>query len=437
MNKIVEQLTNDVPDGWLRASLAEVTEKIADRDHFTPIYVEHGIPIISPKDFDKNDKIKFYKCKFITEKAHELNRRKTDLAVNDIVFTRIGAGLGKACLVTPEMPEFSILHSAAMVRVSQKLVDPIYMVYVLKSDLLQKQISLEIQSIGVPDLGLDKINKFIGIFPEIKEQQKITKILTTVDDLIEKTEALIEKYQAIKQDMMHDLFTRGIDTNGQLRHSHHDAPHLYKQTELGWIPKEWDVKPFDVVCSRIKRGPSLSTNLLGRGVRYLTSDNVNDEGDVVWNVVKHLDVSANSLNSILKEGDVIINCVNSEALVGKTGYIGVLPEITTVGFNNFALEFNEDYVLSKYAFYFLGTDQYQRILKTFVKPAINQASFSGSDLFKTNVVVPKIDDQKKMIGYLDSLKEKRNKEIRYLDKLTEVKKGLMQDLLTGKVRVRI
>ena len=96
------------------------------------------------------------------------------------------------------------------------------------------------EATGVPSISRDYLRRIKFDYFEEKEQQKIAKILTTVDTLIEKTEALIEKYQAIKQGMMHDLFTRGIDTNGQLRPSHHDAPHLYKQTELGWIPKEWE-----------------------------------------------------------------------------------------------------------------------------------------------------------------------------------------------------
>ncbi len=79
-------------------------QKISDRDHYTPIYSENGYPIISPKDFNSEEEISFDKCKFVGEREHERNRRKTDLVTNDIVFTRIGAGLGKACIVTEDMP---------------------------------------------------------------------------------------------------------------------------------------------------------------------------------------------------------------------------------------------------------------------------------------------------------------------------------------------
>ena len=65
---------------------------------------------------------------------------------------------------------------------------------------------------------------------------------------MEQTEAAIAKYQALKQGMLHDLFTRGIDMEtGQLRPSYKDAPELYKKTELGFVPKEWEVGKFRIL----------------------------------------------------------------------------------------------------------------------------------------------------------------------------------------------
>ena len=110
--------------------------------------------------FDSNEKISFAKCKYISLKAHLKNRKKTDLEVGDLVFTRIGAGLGKVCIVEPWMPEFSILHSASMIRVKkERMLSPFLMEFI-KSNFLQRQIKVEVQSIGVPDLGLDKIKEF-------------------------------------------------------------------------------------------------------------------------------------------------------------------------------------------------------------------------------------------------------------------------------------
>jgi type I restriction enzyme S subunit len=76
--------------------------------------------------------------------------------------------------------------------------------------------------------------------PPINEQQQISKILDTLDTAICETESLIDKLKAIKQGLLHDLLTRGIEANGQLRPPQSEAPQLYKKSPLGWIPIEWE-----------------------------------------------------------------------------------------------------------------------------------------------------------------------------------------------------
>jgi len=100
-------------------------------------------------------------------------------------------------------------------------------------------------AINTSDLNTLKIT----IPTSFNEQRKIARILSTVDTVIEKTEAAIAKYKAIKAGMMRDLFTRGIDlATGKLRPSYEESPELYKPSDLGWIPKEWDVVRLDNVC---------------------------------------------------------------------------------------------------------------------------------------------------------------------------------------------
>ena len=144
---------------------------------------------------------------------HQKNRKKTDLEVDDIVFTRIGAGLGKAWLVTEDMPEFSILHSAAMIRPNVDYITPDFLLYFLKHDLLQRQISIEVQSIGVPDLGLDKINNFKTLIPDINEQNFINKKLNTINAQIEALYSSLYKSKTLKAGLMQDLLTGQVSIN--------------------------------------------------------------------------------------------------------------------------------------------------------------------------------------------------------------------------------
>ena len=72
-----------------------------------------------------------------------------------------------------------------------------------------------------------------------------------MDDLIERTEALIAKYRAIKQGLMHDLLTRGVDASGRLRPPREEAPGLYRESAVGWVPREWEVVPIEQLESSI------------------------------------------------------------------------------------------------------------------------------------------------------------------------------------------
>ena len=91
----------------------------------------------------------------------------------------------------------------------------------------------------VKHLSTKDIRKAKAKIPSAPIQKKIGAILNVIDQTIEKTEALIEKYQQIKAGLMHDLFTRGIGADGKLRPSREQAPELYQETPIGWIPKVW------------------------------------------------------------------------------------------------------------------------------------------------------------------------------------------------------
>ena len=76
--------------------------------------------------------------------------------------------------------------------------------------------------------------------PPENERNKINEVLDILNAQIRETEAIINKLQQVKQGLLHDLLTRGVDENGELRPSYQDAPELYKPSELGWIPKVWN-----------------------------------------------------------------------------------------------------------------------------------------------------------------------------------------------------
>jgi type I restriction enzyme S subunit len=105
------------------------------------------------------------------------------------------------------------------------------------------------EATGVPSISRDWLYRISFETPSFSEQRRVAEILTTLDETIEQTEALIAKYQQIKAGLMHDLFTRGVTSDGRLRPTRDQAPHLYKESPLGWIAKEWSIDSIRSITS--------------------------------------------------------------------------------------------------------------------------------------------------------------------------------------------
>lgn len=197
-----------IPKEWDIKPLSSVCQKIADRDHTTPVYVDDGVRMVSPIHFRGDDEIDFEACPRITKDAHRKNCLKTDIRAGDLILHRIGAGLGQIRRVTPDMPEFSILHSLAQVRTAPERITADFLYWVMQSNAVKTQISLGIQSIGVPDLGLDKIGNLLVLVPhDSDEQTKIAQRLSLVADFLKREIYALNKAKHLKFGLQDDLLT--------------------------------------------------------------------------------------------------------------------------------------------------------------------------------------------------------------------------------------
>ena len=96
-------------------------------------------------------------------------------------------------------------------------------------------LALQQQTTGIINLKFaEYLDARLELPADVQEQAKIAEILDTLDTAIRQTEAIIEKLKQVKQGLLHDLLTRGIDANGELRTPQSQAPHLYKDSPLGW-----------------------------------------------------------------------------------------------------------------------------------------------------------------------------------------------------------
>jgi type I restriction enzyme, S subunit len=218
---------------------------------------------------------------------------------------------------------------------SDKSVDPCFLQYLLRSDSVRKAVSDSIKgTTGLRNISLSHLAAHELRCPAPVEQRKIARILTTLDNLIEKTEALIAKYQAIKQGMMHDLFTRGIDAHGHLRPTPAEAPDLYKHSAPGWIPREWECMSFGTyILSGPQNGLYKPLSAYSDdGFPIVRIDGFYDGALCDSNTFRRLKLTSTELALYcIAEDDILVNRVNSIDFVGKSAIVNHLAEPTVMG----------------------------------------------------------------------------------------------------------
>lgn len=196
-----------IPVGWQVRELVSCVQKIADRDHTTPRYVREGVLMVSPVNLSDDEWIDFEHAKRISARDHAVNRKKTDLEPGDLIIHRIGAGLGQVRLISSKMPTFSILHSMAQIRPNPATMSGRFMLWALRDTRVQVQIEHGTQSIGVPDLGLDKIGALQIVVPELTEQRLISAALNSLQAKIHACNVELHKAKLTKLGLMDDLLT--------------------------------------------------------------------------------------------------------------------------------------------------------------------------------------------------------------------------------------
>jgi type I restriction enzyme S subunit len=314
--------------------------------------------------------------------------------------------------------------------------DKEYMYYLLQFH--EKDLERKGQPGTQVNLNTTIVENFEAYFPNtIPEQRIIARILSTVDAVIEKTEAAIAKYKAIKVGMMRDFFTRGIDlANGKLRPSYTDAPELYQQSELGMVPKEWDVVRIDQVSTFVTNGfvgvatPHYESR--DNGVKYLFGTNVRKD-EITFDDVRYVSrlFHNKQVKSQLRTGDM---------LTVQSGHIGtsaIVPE--NLGDANCHALIITRFVLPEifpwFISYYLNSDMGMHGLeKLFIGSTIQH--INTSELAKHLILKPAIEEQKEISKKINSIDALLRNEFMNFSKMQDLKQALMSDLLTGNVRVK-
>lgn len=412
-----------VPNGWVVKNLDSIY-RVIDSLHQTPSFSKDGeyrmvrVTDIKGKNLDLSNAVRVSKEVFLEYTKKYKPKR------NDILFSRVGS-YGISSFVDTDQ-EFCLGQNTVIAE-SNDQANPIYIFNVLKSEGIRRQVEKTVDGSSHKTVSL-KVIKYLKIpLAPRKEQNKIAQILSTWDQAISATEKLLENSQQQKKALMQQLLTgqkRLLDENGER------------------FSGDWNKVS---IASTFK----LITDYVASGSFATLKENVVVSEQVGFaHYVRQTDLAANFKNSTLKwvdeesynflkksnlyQGDILFTNIGD---LGKVYYMPALDKPATVAPNLVVLRVNTTNY-SKFIYYLLASEVGQREVNK-IKSGTGLPKISKTE-FKTMLFnIPPFEEQKRIAAIISTADSEIEVLHRKLDCLKQEKKALMQQLLTGKKRVKV
>ncbi len=283
-------------------------------------------------------------------------------------------------------------------------------------------------------IGKTELQDLRVLFLPEPEQRRIAEILDTADAAIQQTEALIAKLKQMKAGLLHDLLTRGLDEHGQLRDpvAH---PEQFKESPLGPIPATWKVSSVSAEFD-ISTGFTLGPHRRPRQSRrkYLRVANVQRERILLDDIAELEATDTEMVDRLLAEDDLLI--VEGHADAHEIGRCARVPaEAGGLTFQNHLFRLRSKRLLVRFALAWLNEQWVRAYWRRLCVSSSGLNTINLTMLRALPVPVPEPEEGQAIAAILDAHDARIHAEEAYLDKLRLLKKGLMDDLLTGRVRV--
>lgn len=414
-------MSSTLPPDWAEHRFGDLCERIVNGgtpSTDVPTYWGGTTPWVTGADFT-------------SQGIGEVRRYVTDLGIrssttsvvkagNLLVVTRTGVG---KLAVAPI--DIAISQDVTGVYLDRTRADVGFAYHLLSHEIEElKKLNQGTSINGIVRSDLE--GHLVRIPGSLPEQQRIAAILDSLDTVIEATEALIEKHQQIKTGLMQDLFTRGVDAAGRIGPSTAGLPTGWRWTPLGQL-------------AQVVGGVTLS----GKGpeggvtVPYLRVANVQD-GYLDLTEIKTVRVPPTVLEELrLVPGDVLMNEGGDFDKLGRgTVWAG---EIDNCIHQNhvFRVRTNRTSLLPEYLAFHSESSYGKRYFLISSKQSTNLASINATQLRNYPIALPPIDEQARIVQRISAVNAYRHGLERGVGKLRMQKQGLMQDLLTGQVPVRV
>jgi len=411
-----------IPVDWELVRLEDICEEIYRYPTYYNIkYVEQdGVPEVRGELIRINGELSSDPSEYrYISKETSANFPRTILHEGDFVLSVRGT-MGKIGYISSLLENANMTANLMRISPNRNKVYPLWLKQFLLSDFFQKRLEEASSATTIKTIKAPELKAIELPLPLLSEQKKIAEILTIVDEAIEKTAQVIEKTKEVKKGLMQKLLTHGIGHK------------KFKETEIGEMPVEWKVGAFSEIADiNPKRD-------LEKGVSYPFVEMAaidSESHNVQFSKPRKYEGSGTKFQN----GDTLFARITPCTENGKTAYVDFLKE------NNFGHGSTEFIVLgppknvdSKFIYYCAKWDKVRNIAVSKMEGTSGRQRVP-SRVFSEDIFIPMppLPEQKQITEILSSVDEEIERETSHKEQLGLLKKGLMQVLLTGKIRVSV
>ena len=265
--------------------------------------------------------------------------------------------------------------------------------------------------------------------PSIQEQKEITNILSKVDEAIASVQNSIAAAERLKKSLMQNLLTGKMKPDGTFR----TPDEFYIDEKFGKVPVGWEVKSIDEISDFVQYGLNISSSDNGQ-IPMLRMNNIVN-GEMSDSPLVYVNLNDQLLQQYeLEAGDILFNRTNSMDLVGKVGVFRLMGKYVFASYLirvRVSKENNPYYINLA-----LNSYPIQCSLRSKATPAVSQANINSKSLRHTQIFKPKKkDEQDLVISKIEEVEHVILQKKDKVKKLEQLKKSLMQNLLTGKIKI--
>ena len=423
----------DIPSHWTATALKRYA-RITDGSHHSPKIENEGFPFVSVTDVGINN-INFVDAKKITKNDYlRLVKEGCKPAVNDVLLTKDGT-IGRACIVTEDMPAFVILSSLGLITPNTK-ISSYFLYYYLVSGINVDQMNSVIHGSALKRMTINKINDLIFTFPDFYEQEKIANFLdyetAKIDSLISKQEKLIELLKEKRQAVISHAVTKGLNPDVAMKDSGVEW--------LGEIPSHWGTVFLKMVID-VRDGTHETPAYVEPTINsypLVTSKDVTG-GWVDLSECKH--ISKSDYRSIIKrsnvaKGDILM------PMIGTVGSPVIVKDELEIAIKNLALFRTSDEnlkIYNKFLYYFLNSEECN--IQFILEGRGGVQNFVSLGTLR-NLRLPylSLNEQTEIADFLDHETTKIdhliNKVKQQIQLMQERRTALISAAVTGKIDVR-